>query len=103
MIVIHLDWGSKQSANAAAKVIGTLAHLMGHVTLEFTDVSLETLQYFTAPFYVEKAYRSGFQCNDEGEYTADGSFNEEQIRVSGLMDQVRYVLSIDDFINPIQF
>ena len=37
------DWGSKKTAEAAAKEKETLARLMGYVTLEYTNVSPDTM------------------------------------------------------------
>lgn len=83
------DWGSKKTAEAAAKEKETLARLMGYVTLEYTNVSPDTMTSLTAPFHVTNGYREPFQCNDDGEYTSDGSFNEEQIPLTRLIDAVR--------------
>jgi len=86
VVVILLDWNSKQSANAAARVKQTLARHMGYITLDFSDVSAETLAALTAPFHVIEPYRTDFYCSDDGEYPSDGSFQEEQIQLTRLMD-----------------
>jgi hypothetical protein len=85
----NIDWGSKGSAQAAADVKQTLARLMGFITLEYTNVSPDTMVSLIAPFHVEEVYREKFYCNVDGEYTADGILGEEQITLTRLMDGVR--------------
>ena len=83
------DWGSKKAANAAARVQQTLALLMGSVSLEFSDVSPETLAFLSSSFFIDEEYKKDFHCDLNGEYSADGSFDEKQVQITRLMDCVR--------------
>lgn len=88
-LICHIDWGSKASATAAARVQQTLARLMGIITLEFNHVSSDTAAALSAPFEILEPYREEFQCSVDGEYNSDGSFGEDQIPLTRLVEGVR--------------